>query len=75
MAITVNIHEAKTQLSKLIQRALHGEEVIIAKDGQPVVRLIPLGLAGERRPDAGVDRGRVEIRVDFDDPLDEFENL
>ncbi|RPJ46026.1 MAG: hypothetical protein EHM21_08990 [Chloroflexi bacterium] len=49
MTITVNIHEAKTQLSKLIQRALSGEEVIIAIDGQPVKRLIPMGLEGDRR--------------------------
>lgn len=74
MTITVNIHEAKTQLSKLIQRALRGEEVIIAKDGRPVVRLSPIGSEGERRPDPGIDRGRVTIQPDFDDPLDDFED-
>jgi prevent-host-death family protein len=75
MTITVNIHEAKTQLSKLIKRALGGEEVVIAKDGQPVVRLTPMGLVGERRPDPGIDRDQVKIMPTFDEPLDEFEAL
>ncbi len=75
MTIIINIHEAKTQLSKLIQRALNGEDVVIAKDGHPVVRLTPVGLEGERRPDPGIDRDRVKIMPDLDDPLDELENL
>ena len=75
MSIQVNIHEAKTHLSALIRRALSGEEVIIAKDGQPVVRLTPIPSQGERRPDPGIDRGQVTIGPDFDAPLDEFEAL
>ncbi len=43
MATTVNMHEAKTQFSKLVQRALQGEEVIVAKAGKALVRLIPVG--------------------------------
>jgi prevent-host-death family protein len=74
MSIQVNIHEAKTQLSALIVRALSGEEVVIAKDGQPVVRLTPIALRGERRPDPGIDRGQVSIGADFDEPLEDFEN-
>jgi prevent-host-death family protein len=70
--ITVNIHEAKTQLSKLIQRALSGEEVIIAKDGQPVARLSPIDLGNETRPSPGIDRDQVTIHTYFDDPLDDF---
>ena len=73
MTITVNIHEAKTQLSKLIQRALSGEEVIIAKDGHPVVRLTPMSLNGELRPESGIDRNLVTILPDFDEPLEEFD--
>lgn len=60
-----NIHEAKSQLSKLIDRALSGEEVIIAKAGTPVVRLVPI-----RRDDSprtgGQWKGRVRIAEDFD---------
>jgi prevent-host-death family protein len=64
MEIT-NIHEAKSQLSKLIDRALSGEEVIIAKAGTPVVRLVPI------RPDesprrGGQWKGRVRVAEDFD---------
>lgn len=47
MAFTANIHEAKTTLSKLIQRALNGEEVVIAKAGKPLVRLAPVRHDGE----------------------------
>ena len=60
-----NIHEAKSQLSKLVDHAMNGEEVIIAKAGQPMVRLVPI------RPDAtprqgGQWKGRVRIADDFD---------
>ncbi|WP_169974018.1 type II toxin-antitoxin system Phd/YefM family antitoxin [Tautonia rosea] len=60
-----NIHEAKSRLSKLIEHALSGEEVIIAKAGQPMVRLVPI------RPDesprkGGQWKGKVQIAEDFD---------
>lgn len=74
MSIIVNIHEAKSQLSKLIQRALSGEEVIIAKDGHPIARLSPIELGSELRPDPGIDRDQVILKPDFDDLLDEFED-
>ena len=65
----VNVYQAKTHLSKLLQDAMDGEEVIIARDGVPLVRLVPvrdghrsiLGLV----PD-------IWIAEDFDDPLDDF---
>jgi prevent-host-death family protein len=64
----VNIHQAKTQLSKLIEAAEHGEEVIIARAGKPVVRLVPVGAARpNRRP--GSLEGRLVIGDDFDTPL------
>jgi prevent-host-death family protein len=75
MTITVNIHEAKTQLSKLIQRALNGEEVVIAKGGMPVVKLTPLDTEGWQRPAPGLYEGQITILPNFDDPLYEFENL
>ncbi len=66
----VNIHEAKTHLSRLLTRVAEGEEIVIAKSGTPVARLV----AVERRPGRrvlGQDRGLFEVPEDFDDPLPE----
>lgn len=72
MQTKVNIHEAKTQLSKLLQRVMNGEKIIIAKAGKPVAVLSPFEeLPGERVP--GNDAGKVVIGPDFDDPLPEFD--
>jgi prevent-host-death family protein len=65
MAVIVNMHEAKTELSRLVAQALAGEEVIIARAGMPVVRLTPL--RQERIP--GSAKGAVKIAPTFDDPL------
>lgn len=62
--IQVNVHEAKTQLSRLIEQALSGEEVIIARAGHPVVRLVPTGPPAPRV--LGLDRGLVWMADDFD---------
>jgi prevent-host-death family protein len=70
--VTVNVHEAKTHLSKLLQRAECGEEIIIARAGKPVARLAPLEKRRKNRV-PGLDRGLVIIHPDFDDPLPEFE--
>ncbi len=70
MAIT-NIHDAKSQLSKLIERAMNGEDVVIAKAGQPMVRLVPIG-KDESPRSGGQWRGRVRIAPDFDDLPDEI---
>jgi prevent-host-death family protein len=68
MAKMVNLYEAKTQLSKLVERAARGEEVVIAKAGQPKARLMPL--ARPQPPRApGAWKGRVVIAADFDAPL------
>lgn len=64
----VNIHEAKTQLSRLLERVLGGEEIIIAKSGVPIARIVPIERSTEDRA-PGADRGRVEIAEDFDAPL------
>jgi prevent-host-death family protein len=76
MAKIVNMHEAKTTLSRLVARALNGEDVIVAKAGQPLVRLVPMAKRDRpRRP--GRWKGRVWIARDFnrlpDDVLDAFE--
>lgn len=67
---TVNIHEAKTQLSQLLQRISLGEEVIIAKAGKPIARLVPFA-AGPKPRAAGSAQGQVWIAPDFDAPLPE----
>jgi len=64
----VNIHQAKTQLSRLVELAAGGEEVIIAKSGKPVARLVPYSLKGERRR-PGRMRGRIRMKKNFDRPL------
>ncbi len=57
MTITVNIHEAKTQLSRLLLKVQEGEEVVIAKAGKPQAKLVPIRESGERRP--GLAYGKV----------------
>lgn len=64
---TVNVHEAKTHLSKLLERVEAGEEVIIARAGQPVARLIAFARPGKRA--LGLDAGQGFIAPDFDAPL------
>jgi len=65
---TVNIHEAKTNLSRLIERVRQGDEFIIAKSGTPVARLVGLAETGAARR-GGHWRGLVHVRDDFDEPL------
>lgn len=74
MATSVNMHEAKTHFSKLIQRVLDGEEVIIAKAGKPVAILSPVVSSVMRRV-PGNDAGKVIITPAFDEPLPEFDEL
>jgi prevent-host-death family protein len=65
---TINIHAAKTQLSRLVDAAAAGEEIIIAKSGKPIARLGPL--SGPRRKRAlGVLAGRLRVPEDFDSDL------
>ena len=74
MTTTVNVHDAKTHFSKLIQRVLNGEEVIIARAGEPVAVLSPLHQQVARRV-PGNDAGKVVITPAFDEPLPEFAEL
>lgn len=65
---TVNVYEAKTHLSRLLDRVLAGEEIVIGRAGTPVARLVPYQAAEPRPPRAlGAWRGRVQIADDFDD--------
>jgi prevent-host-death family protein len=74
MAYQVNVHEAKTTLSKLLKRVMNGEEIIIARAGSPVARLTPLKRSATRRV-PGSAAGKITISPDFDAPLPEFEQL
>lgn len=65
---TVNIYEAKTQLSRLVDRAAAGEEIVIARSGRPVAKLTELGV-GAAGVTFGVLKGRIEVADDFDAPL------
>jgi prevent-host-death family protein len=64
----INLYEAKTQLSKLVERAAAGEEIVIAKAGRPRARLVPLANPAEPRRPGGWE-GKVWVAEDFDDPL------
>jgi prevent-host-death family protein len=66
---TVGVHEAKTHLSRLLERVAAGEEILIARRGEVVARLVGPEVSASRR--FGTERGRVRIASDFDDPLPE----
>jgi prevent-host-death family protein len=67
----VNVHEAKTHLSRLIQEALDGEEIVIARGNEPVVRLVLVESVRPKRS-VGWAKGQVTMAPDFDAPLDDF---
>lgn len=72
----VGMHEAKTQLSKLVERAEGGEEIVITRRGEPAVRLVPAKRGEGFASLAGVWQGRVRIADDFDElPPDLAESL
>lgn len=67
MERAVNVHEAKTHLSRLLERVEAGEEIVIARAGRPIARLVQYrGRTAPREP--GLWRGRVTIAADFDEP-------
>ena len=73
----VNVHQAKTQLSRLLHLVEAGEEVVIARSGKPVARLVAVSAESLDRP-LGIDAGAVRVAPDFDAPLpgdllDDFE--
>ena len=68
---TVNVHEAKTHLSRLLQKAEAGEDVVIARNGTPVARLVPVKRQGKRQ--FGAMKGLINLDDSFFDPLPEDE--
>jgi antitoxin (DNA-binding transcriptional repressor) of toxin-antitoxin stability system len=69
----VNIHMAKAHLSELIQKALLGEEIIIARDNKPMVKLVALRKAKNQRT-LGLGKGLITMSPDFNEPLDDFKD-
>ena len=69
--LQVNIHEAKTNLSKLIQKVVAGEEVIIAKGNKPLVKMTIIDELKPKRK-LGTAKGKIKISDDFDEPLEDF---
>lgn len=74
---TVNIHEAKTHLSRLVQRAANGEAFIIARAGKPLVKVVPLDApTGRKTRRIGMLDGQIEVPDDFDTMMaDEIEEM
>jgi prevent-host-death family protein len=72
--VQVNMHEAKTRLSQLVELVNQGEEVVIARAGKPAARLVPYSPETKRRR-GGIWKGKVWIAPDFDAPMPEFEKL
>ncbi len=68
----IGVYEAKSKLSEMINRALDGEDVVITRNGEETVRLTPIA---KKRSWIGMYSGQIKIHDDFDDPLDEFEDL
>jgi prevent-host-death family protein len=70
----VNIHQAKTHFSRLLQRVAAGEEITIARAGKPIAKLIAVGPAGGTRP-MGLDKGKIWMADDFSAPDPELEAM
>lgn len=68
----VNIHETKTRLSKLLEQVQSGEEIIIAKAGTPIARLMPYTPPKRKIVPPGAMEGEIWIADDFDEPVDEL---
>jgi len=66
----INVAEAKARFSELVRKALSGEEVIIARDNKPILKLVPLESKARRVP--GSAKGKIWIGPDFDEPLEDF---
>jgi prevent-host-death family protein len=73
MSTTVNIHDAKTHFSRLVERAEHGERITIARAGRPVAMLVAIEPETRMERPIGLDRGLITIRPDFDDPVPEWD--
>ena len=66
MSQTLNVHDAKTHLSRLLERVERGEEIVIARAGKPVARLVPFGAQRQRGRTFGSMRGEIHFAPDYD---------
>jgi prevent-host-death family protein len=73
MATVVNMHDAKSSLSRLVKRAASGEEILIANHGKPVALLTRIPEQRKKLP-WDIFKGKIEMAGDFDAPLDEFKD-
>jgi prevent-host-death family protein len=64
----INLHAAKTSLSRLVDDAVAGQDIVIAKAGKPMVRLVPVARESARRG-FGADKGKIRVSDDFDAPM------
>ena len=71
--MTLNLYEAKTQLSSLVDQAAAGKEIIIAKNGKPMAKLVPFKQRALRKP--GKYKGKIWIAKNFDAPMPDIEDL
>ncbi|MDA2919093.1 type II toxin-antitoxin system Phd/YefM family antitoxin [Desulfobacterota bacterium AH_259_B03_O07] len=71
MIKTVNVHEAKTHLSKILSRVLNGEEIVISKAGKPVARLVPI-IEKKKNRKPGTAINKIQIKKDFEAPLPKY---
>lgn len=67
----VNVHEAKTQLSKLLAEVERGREVVVARNGKPIAKIVPFPAPGKKRLRTGDMKGMIWMSPDFDAPLSE----
>jgi prevent-host-death family protein len=65
----VNLHDAKTHLSRLVEAAARGEEIVIAKAGKPMARLVPLRPSARKVRKPGALKGKIWVAEDFDAPM------
>ncbi|MEI6257666.1 MAG: type II toxin-antitoxin system prevent-host-death family antitoxin [Planctomycetota bacterium] len=70
MATVINIHDAKTHLSRIVEQAAAGKEIMIAKAGRPIAKLVPLE-SGPRPKNLGRLKGRLKVPDNLSDPLNE----
>jgi len=71
---TIDINQALSQILFLIEKAVDGEEIIITKNNQPIVKLVSLQPVPKRPPLFGSDQGLISITNDYDEPLEEFKD-
>jgi prevent-host-death family protein len=74
MSETINMHQAKTNLSRLVERALAGEDIVIARNGEQLVKLVPVANESKRRV-PGKYKGRIWISPDFEFTDEEITEL